>query len=345
MWKRIELHNHTNESDGRMTVLELASFFKEKGICSYSLTDHNTVSGCQKLAELCRRQTDGRQADETQTDEAQADETQTDEAQASIMELECISGCELTTFYGHLLCQNLSSPICWEDLDAFCADPLFERVHAAGGLAGPAHPFSIPSPFSNGMRWTMKIHNPHLIDFVEIINNSHPMLPDNREAILWWEELILSGVSAAAVTGLDLHAPIDLEDLYKTYIFVRDEDLLMPLSTQLEQAIRSCLTCVTKADVLNWELKRDGVLVFFERSSPADRDFKKEGAHICRIRTRERTVDLPMIDGSCFLSFSELPAHTGAILFSVFDAIADPSHLIAVAPPLLLHNRNLSHAD
>lgn len=32
MWKRIELHNHTMESDGSMTVKELAAFMEAQGI-------------------------------------------------------------------------------------------------------------------------------------------------------------------------------------------------------------------------------------------------------------------------------------------------------------------------
>ena len=49
MWKRIELHNHTMESDGSMTVKELAAFMEAQGIPWFSLTDHNTVSGFPDL--------------------------------------------------------------------------------------------------------------------------------------------------------------------------------------------------------------------------------------------------------------------------------------------------------
>ena len=42
MWKRIELHNHTMESDGSMTVKELAAFMEAQGIPWFSLKDHNT---------------------------------------------------------------------------------------------------------------------------------------------------------------------------------------------------------------------------------------------------------------------------------------------------------------
>lgn len=318
MWKRIELHNHSNESDGSMTAPELVSFFADRDINAFSLTDHNTLSGCGKLAAACRKQNAA---------------------------AECISGCELTTYYGHLLCQNLSSPIRWEDLDKSCADFLFERVHEAGGLAGPAHPFSIPSPFSNGMRWTMKIRNLHLIDFVEIINNSHPMLPDNKEAILWWEELILSGIPAAAVSGLDLHAPMSLSELYKTYIFVSEEDQQRPLSVQLDRAIRSCLTCVTKTDVLSRRRTEEGIHIFFERNEKnqpvkSDSPGTRPRPILCQIRTRENVLERPMTDGACFVRFSELPAHTDAVICSAFDEIADLTRLLAIAPPLLMNRLN-----
>ena len=51
MWKRIELHNHTVESDGSMTVTELVRFLTSKHIRSFSLTDHNTISGWRQLPE------------------------------------------------------------------------------------------------------------------------------------------------------------------------------------------------------------------------------------------------------------------------------------------------------
>ena len=163
MWKRIELHNHTVESDGSMTVTELVRFLTSKHIRSFSLTDHNTISGWRQLPESVR--------------EISPDS-------------EFICGYELTSYFGHMLCQNIDSYIPWDDINAGCADPLFQRVHEAGGLAGPAHPCSIPFPFSTGMRWSMRIHDHSLIDFIEIINNAHPMIPDNKNAILWWEDLI-----------------------------------------------------------------------------------------------------------------------------------------------------------
>ena len=84
MWKRIELHNHTMESDGSMTVKELAAFMEAQGIPWFSLTDHNTVSGFPDLPAACKNR------------------------------LQYVYGYELTSYYGHLLCQNVTSYIPWE---------------------------------------------------------------------------------------------------------------------------------------------------------------------------------------------------------------------------------------
>lgn len=307
MWKRVELHNHTNESDGKMTVRELASYFSGQGIRAFSLTDHNTVSGCPKLTSTCA---------------------------ALPFPMEFISGCELTTYYGHLLCQNVSSCIDWEDINETCPDPLFDRIHAAGGLAGPAHPFSLPAPFSNGMRWTMKIQDYGLVDFIEVINNAHPMAPDNEEAIFWWEDLIFSGFSVAPVTGMDFHTPVDRKNFYTTYIKVEKEDFGQPLSVQLDRAIRSCRTCVTKGPVLNWKRAQGGITLFFDRSTDENR-LEVIPDCICQVRTKGQKAEFSMVNGSCFISCGQLPSPDDAAVFMVFEEITTMDRLIAIAPPLL----------
>lgn len=53
MWKRIELHNHTVESDGSMTVTELVRFLTSKHIRSFSLTDHKYDIGLETAPGIC----------------------------------------------------------------------------------------------------------------------------------------------------------------------------------------------------------------------------------------------------------------------------------------------------
>lgn len=304
MWKRIELHNHTVESDGIMTVQELVQYLNYQGIYAFSLTDHNTISGFSKLNAAC-------------------------DCQDSPMEY--INGYELTSYYGHLLCQNVSSYIPWEDINKDCADLLFQRVHEAGGLAGPAHPFSIPCPFSNGMRWSMKIHNYHLVDFIEVINNAHPMFPDNKEAILWWENLIFSGYRICPVTGMDLHRPICMDGFYSTYIRIQEEEVFLPLPQQLDHAVRSCSVCITKGPVLNWERDNLGLKLFLECDY-----YKADLPYLCQIRTRNNSYTLPLEHGSGYIDLSENLVSGKAATIMLFEDQTDLSHLIAIARPFFV---------
>lgn len=50
--KMVDLHIHSNHSDGTDSVEELADKLKEIGITVCALTDHDTVDGCDKLAQL-----------------------------------------------------------------------------------------------------------------------------------------------------------------------------------------------------------------------------------------------------------------------------------------------------
>lgn len=302
MWKRIELHNHTIESDGSMTAAELVDYLEGQGIDAFSLTDHNTISGFTKLEEKLASHSS---------------------------RVEFIKGFELTSYYGHLLCQNVSAYIPWDDIDEMNGDLLFLRVHEAGGLAGPAHPFSIPSPFSNGMRWSMKIHDLGLIDFIEVVNNSHPMDPDNQKAILWWEDLIFSGLNICPVTGMDLHRPVSMKGFFSTYIFVKEEDSSLPLSIKLDKAIRTCSACVTKGPVLDWELTQDGLKIFLE-DSPGH----QECSYLCQLRTRDETLTFSLKKEYLLKDITEGILSCKAATLMLFEDKTDMSHLTAIARPL-----------
>lgn len=305
MWKRIELHNHTIESDGSMTAAELVDYLEGQGIDAFSLTDHNTISGFTKLEEKLASHSS---------------------------RVEFIKGFELTSYYGHLLCQNVSNYIPWDDIDEMNGDLLFLRVHEAGGLAGPAHPFSIPSPFSNGMRWSMKIHDLGLIDFIEVVNNSHPMDPDNQKAILWWEDLIFSGFNICPVTGMDLHRPVSMKGFFSTYIFVKEEDSSLPLSIKLDKAIRTCSACVTKGPVLDWELTQDGLKIFLE-DSPGH----QECSYLCQLRTREATLTFSLKKEYLLKDITEGILSCKAATLMLFEDKTDMSHLTAIARPLFFY--------
>ena len=84
IFQRAELHNHTTESDGSLSVKELMHLADEKGYGVLALTDHNTCSG-HRLAEQVIKD-DGLSTD-------------------------LIRGVELTTFYGHVLALGMNDMI------------------------------------------------------------------------------------------------------------------------------------------------------------------------------------------------------------------------------------------
>lgn len=308
MWKRIELHNHTMESDGSMTVKELAGFMEGQGISWFSLTDHNTVSGFPDLPAACGDR------------------------------LRYVRGYELTSYYGHLLCQNVASYIPWDDIDRDNADPLFLRVHEAGGLAGPAHPFSIPAPFSNGMRWDMTIHDPGLMDFIEIVNNAHPMVPDNCQAIQWWIRLACSGFPIAPVSGLDLHRPMIPDGVFSTFIETagdRSPETAPEAGQELAQAVHRCRTCVTRGPVLHWKLDGDrlelslrpGLAPVPEQEPEAPPPF------FCLIKTEKDSLRIPLGNGDCLVSLPDtIRSSRGAVLllFPAGSCASEQSELSAL---------------
>ena len=47
-YQRVELHNHSTESDGEMTAAELMRWAEKEAYGVVALTDHNTCSGHEK---------------------------------------------------------------------------------------------------------------------------------------------------------------------------------------------------------------------------------------------------------------------------------------------------------
>lgn len=264
MLKRIELHNHSIESDGRMSVPELCSWLLSQGVTAFSLTDHNTVSGFPLLRHF-------------------------HEAHPVF---EYLTGYELTSWYGHILCQNVKGYIPWEDLDRENGDLFLERVHAQGGLAGIAHPASFPHPVSNGLFFEFEIRDWSSVDFIEIVNHAHPAFPDNAKGILFWEERLLQGFSRgvhpAQVSGMDLHAPVDMSSSYRTWMELDGPVETAPLSEQFSYAIKKNRTIVSNGPVLLQERKGDSLSLQID------------------LKTDERARTLP--EDTPFLLFLRSPA-------------------------------------
>ena len=87
MYKRLELHNHTNESDAVFTCKELTDFMVADQVDAFALTDHNTISGHCKIKNYLKEHP---------------------------QPIAFIPGMEYTTYYGHILCLNLTEYVPWK---------------------------------------------------------------------------------------------------------------------------------------------------------------------------------------------------------------------------------------
>ena len=43
--RAVDLHTHSNKSDGSFSPTELVDYAIEKGLCAVALTDHDTIDG------------------------------------------------------------------------------------------------------------------------------------------------------------------------------------------------------------------------------------------------------------------------------------------------------------
>ena len=99
MYKRLELHNHTNESDAVFTCKELTDFMVADQVDAFALTDHNTISGHCKIKNYLKEHP---------------------------QPIAFIPGMEYTTYYGHILCLNLTEYVPWENINRHKPEPLHE---------------------------------------------------------------------------------------------------------------------------------------------------------------------------------------------------------------------------
>ena len=220
---RAELHNHSTESDGALSVESLAAYAAEKNFGVLALTDHNTTSGHAKAYDAIRR---------------------------AGYALALLPGVEITTFFGHILALGLVQMPDITTLDPRAPEPFFAMLRTAGARAvGIAHPFSVGSPLFIGCRFDMEMHDWNAVDYIEVFNTSvsesgmgaHPMAEafiGNSRALALWERLVLDGQRIAAVTGKDLHSmPRDAE-VFTTYAIVDEACTLNAADAVLGAVLR-----------------------------------------------------------------------------------------------------------
>ena len=223
-FKRLELHNHTVESDGSLTCQELTEYLAADHVDAFAITDHNTTSGQKKIEQLLEEKH---------------------------YPISLIRGMEYTTYFGHILCLNLSKYVPWNSIDQHRPELLFEAAREKGALVGIAHPFSYGDPFARGCRFEMTISSYSKVDFIEIFNNPESLHEVNERGTNLWMSLIFSGYQITATSGMDLHNRAKLAGCYATYIEGKSGD---NIASELDTAIHTHRTWVSKGALLLTEV-------------------------------------------------------------------------------------------
>lgn len=223
-FKRLELHNHTVESDGSLTCQELTESLAADHVDAFAITDHNTTSGQKKIEQLLEEKH---------------------------YPISLIRGMEYTTYFGHILCLNLSKYVPWNSIDQHRPELLFEAAREKGALVGIAHPFSYGDPFARGCRFEMTVSDYSKVDFIEIFNNPESLHEVNERGTNLWMSLIFSGYQITATSGMDLHNRAKLAGCYATYIEGKSGD---NIASELDTAIHTHRTWVSKGALLLTEV-------------------------------------------------------------------------------------------
>lgn len=223
-FKRLELHNHTVESDGSLTCQELTEYLAADHVDAFAITDHNTTSGQKKIEQLLEEK---------------------------YYPINLIRGMEYTTYFGHILCLNLSKYVPWNSIDQHRPELLFEAAREKGALVGIAHPFSYGDPFARGCRFEMTVSDYSKVDFIEIFNNPEPLHEVNERGTNLWMSLIFSGYQITATSGMDLHNRAKLAGCYATYIEGKNGG---NIASELDTAIHTHRTWVSKGALLLTEV-------------------------------------------------------------------------------------------
>lgn len=223
-FKRLELHNHTVESDGNLTCQELTEYLAADHVDAFAITDHNTTSGQKKIEQLLEEKH---------------------------YPISLIRGMEYTTYFGHILCLNLAKYIPWNSIDQHRPELLFEAAREKGALVGIAHPFSYGDPFARGCRFEMTVSDYSKVDFIEIFNNPESLHEVNERGTNLWMSLIFSGYQITATSGMDLHNRAKLAGCYATYIEGKNGG---NIASELDTAIHTHRTWVSKGALLLTEV-------------------------------------------------------------------------------------------
>ena len=304
MYKRLELHNHTTESDSSLSCKELLEIMEADRADAFAITDHNTISGHSIIKKLLDN---------------------------GGYKIKCIYGMEYTTYYGHILCLNLPVYVPWDSIDFFKPELLFNAARAKGALVGIAHPFSFGAPFAKGCRFEMKVNDFSAVDFIEAFNNPEPLHEVNEKGLLWWEELTLDGKRLAATCGMDLHGHWDMGNQYATYI---EGDEVGDIEAELSRAIKGGRTWVSKGMLLICEYSKEENYIklrLFDAKKPGF-IYSEDGRYIISLRGKNGLITKEISENEeVILSLDDLKGED-IIIPKLYIKDTDIENLVCISP-------------
>ena len=192
-WYRGDLHAHTGHSDGSCQtqggarapcpVYRTAEAAAARGLDFIAITDHNTTSHFEAMAEL----------------------------QPAFDKLLLVPGREVTTFQGHA---NVFGPTAFIDFrlgDAAVPDvrTLQGLVEAAGGLLSINHPSAPSGEACMGCGWTASDTDYGRVQAIEVANGGSERAQGGAEGpllgVAFWEAQLNAGHRITAIGGSDNH--------------------------------------------------------------------------------------------------------------------------------------------
>jgi predicted metal-dependent phosphoesterase TrpH len=166
---KVDLHNHTVHSpDSSTTVRDAIDFALRSGLDGIAITDHNSVAG--SLDGL--KEASGR--------------------------LVIVTGMEISTLQGHLLCFGLKEDVA----KGMTMGETIEHVISKGGIAVPSHPFRMGTGAGRSVLQTVKV------PALETVNGRN-LNSNNRKA-----ESFAKNAGIGSTGGSDSHSPSEVGRAY-----------------------------------------------------------------------------------------------------------------------------------
>lgn len=228
----VELHCHTNHSDGEFEVDELIESALDFGYKGLILTDHNTLSGYEEIIEKKLDQ-----------------------------QIVFLKGVEWTTYFGHMLVHGTKEFVDWRTANIDTIDQHIEKVKQVEGLVGVAHPYAIGSPICTGCHWEYEVKNWSQVDYIEIWNRTNPHKQFWSEmAYELWISKLKQGVEISCSAGRDWHRP-DPEGMVPGVTYIQTSRTFTPETMKV--ALKKGAMYITLAPRLEMKLTKDGQIYSF----------------------------------------------------------------------------------